>query len=111
MEFRTLLENKAAQYIDREVQVISRWEPTSQICSCCGFRWGKLDLSVRTVKCVSCGTAHNRDHNAAKNIESSGRRMSEDKGASRVHKPTVSVAMPIEALSQPYEGEQLCLSF
>ena len=109
-EFRTLLESKAAQYMNREVQVISRWEPTSQVCSCCGFRWGKLDLSVRSVKCISCGATHDRDQNAAKNIERSGRRMSEDKGVLRAHQSTLAVAMPVEALSQPYQGEQRCLS-
>ena len=29
-EFRTMLESKAAQYVNRTVNVISRWEPTSQ---------------------------------------------------------------------------------
>lgn len=69
--FRTLLEGKAAKY-DRTLAVISRWEPTSQVCSDCGFKWGKLDLRVRTVTCVSCGSIHDRDENAAKNIEQVG---------------------------------------
>ena len=69
--FRTLLEGKAAKY-DRTLTVISRWEPTSQVCSDCGFRWGKLDLKVRTVTCVSCGSEHDRDENAAKNIQKVG---------------------------------------
>lgn len=107
-EFRTMLESKAAQYINRRVSVVSRWEPTSQTCSCCGFRWGKLSLSVRSVRCISCGTQHDRDQNAANNIEQSGRSMSDSKGASRAHKSTVTVAMPCEALSQPC-GVQLSL--
>ena len=69
--FRTLLEGKATKY-DRTLAVISRWEPTSQVCSDCGFKWGKLDLKVRTVTCVSCGSIHDRDENAAKNIEQVG---------------------------------------
>jgi hypothetical protein len=36
-----------AERFNRELQVISRWQPTSQYCSACGFKWGKLDLSVR----------------------------------------------------------------
>ncbi|MEO0768812.1 MAG: transposase [Cyanobacteria bacterium J06634_6] len=107
-EFRTMLESKATQYINRSVSVVSRWEPTSQSCSCCGFQWGKLSLSVRSVRCISCGAQHDRDQNAAKNIEQSGRCMSDTKGASRAHKSTVSVAMPVEALSQPC-GVQLSL--
>ena len=35
----------------RDFIVISGWEPTSQICSCCGFKGGKLDLSIREWEC------------------------------------------------------------
>jgi len=70
-EFRVFCEAKAAKF-GRQFTVISRWEPTSQICSDCGFRWGKLDLKVRAVTCVSCGSEHDRDENAAKNIEKVG---------------------------------------
>jgi len=35
---RQLLEFKAAKYL-RELRVIDRWEPTSQVCSSCGYRW------------------------------------------------------------------------
>lgn len=70
-EFRTLCEAKCEKYL-REFVVINRWEPTSQICSDCGFKWGKIDLSVRTIQCLSCGTIQDRDINAAKNIEKVG---------------------------------------
>ncbi|NEO99826.1 MAG: IS200/IS605 family element transposase accessory protein TnpB [Symploca sp. SIO2E9] len=66
-QFRTYLEGKAEKY-SREFRVISRWEPTSQTCSCCGFRGGKLDLCVRNWTCLNCGTTHDRDVNAARNI-------------------------------------------
>ena len=65
--FRTLLEYKAERY-GREVRVISPWEPTSQRCSECGHTDGKKPLSVRTWTCAACGSAHDRDINAAKNI-------------------------------------------
>lgn len=67
--FRQMCEAKAQRFADRTVSVISRWEPTSQTCSDCGFRWGKLDLSVRSILCVNCGTEQDRDQNAAKNID------------------------------------------
>ncbi|MGQ4647157.1 RNA-guided endonuclease TnpB family protein [Lyngbya aestuarii] len=67
-QFRTYLEGKTEKY-GRELQVISRWEPTSQRCSCCGFRGGKKDLSVRTWTCLNCETTHDRDINAAANIK------------------------------------------
>jgi putative transposase len=47
-EFRTLCEAKSEKF-GREFKVISRWEPTSQVCSDCGFNWGKIDLSIRSV--------------------------------------------------------------
>jgi len=70
-EFRILCEAKSEK-LNREFRVISRWEPTSQICSCCGYRWGKIDLCVRSVLCLNCGTEHDRDENASKNIEMVG---------------------------------------
>ncbi|HBK98485.1 MAG TPA: transposase [Microcoleaceae bacterium UBA10368] len=70
-EFRTLCEAKSEKF-GREFRVISRWEPTSQICSNCGFRWGKLDLKIRSVQCLNCGIEHDRDENAAKNINKVG---------------------------------------
>ncbi len=70
-EFRTLCEGKSEK-LGRQFIVIDRWEPTSQICSDCGFKWGKLDLSIRSVQCLNCGTEQDRDSNAARNIEKVG---------------------------------------
>ena len=70
-EFRTLCEAKCDKY-GRNFRVIDRWEPTSQTCSECGFRWGKLDLKIRELICLNCGTHHDRDTNASKNIEKVG---------------------------------------
>ncbi|MEM7552786.1 MAG: transposase [Cyanobacteria bacterium P01_A01_bin.84] len=70
-EFRTLCEAKSEK-LSRDFRVISRWEPTSQVCSECGYKWGKIDLKVRTVQCLNCGTEHDRDENASKNINKVG---------------------------------------
>lgn len=70
-EFRNFCEAKSEKF-NREFRVIDRWQPTSQICSCCGFRWGKIDLSVRSILCLSCGTEQERDENASRNIEMVG---------------------------------------
>ncbi len=70
-EFRVLCEAKSEK-LDRTFHAINKWEPTSQICSDCGFKWGKLDLSIRSVLCLNCGTEQDRDENAAKNIEMVG---------------------------------------
>ncbi|CAD5974719.1 RNA-guided endonuclease InsQ/TnpB family protein [Planktothrix agardhii] len=65
--FRTMLEAKSLMY-GRDFRVINRWTPTSQTCSCCGFKGGKKELNVREWICLNCGTFHDRDINAAVNI-------------------------------------------
>ena len=70
-QFRVFCEAKSDKF-GREFRVISRWEPTSQLCSECGFKWGKLALSIRELICMNCGTHHDRDANAAKNIKKVG---------------------------------------
>nr|WP_293093255.1 RNA-guided endonuclease TnpB family protein [Okeania sp. SIO2F4] len=66
-KFRILTEAKCEKY-GKEFRVIDRWEPTSQKCSCCGFKGGKKELNVREWTCLSCGAHHDRDINAAVNI-------------------------------------------
>ena len=106
-QFRSLLEAKAAKY-GREVQVINRWEPTSQRCSCCGFRGGKLDLAVRQWQCLQCGTVHDRDINAAINIKVAGGQSETENGRGGGRKSTHSVAASGEA-STHLEVKQLSL--
>ncbi|GHF01948.1 transposase [Streptomyces spiralis] len=65
-EFRSMLEYKA-QWYGREVIAIDRWFPSSKLCSVCGTLRDKMPLSVREWTC-DCGTTHDRDVNAAKNI-------------------------------------------
>jgi putative transposase len=94
-QFRALSEAKCDKF-GREFRVISRWEPTSQVCSECGFRWGKLDLSVREVVCLNCGANHDRDGNAAKNIEKVGMGNRHDSKRTQRESQTTSVASPGE---------------
>jgi putative transposase len=70
-EFRSLLEYKAAWY-GREVVVVDRFLPSSRLCSTCGALQEKMPLHVRTWTC-DCGTVHDRDVNAAKNLLAAGR--------------------------------------
>ena len=107
-EFRTMLESKALQYVNRAVNIISRWEPTSQVCSECGFKWGKLDLSIRSILCISCGTEHDRDKNAARNIDIVGAGLAHDSKRTQRARQTSLLAMPVEALSHKVE-QQLSL--
>ena len=106
-QFRTFLEGKAEKY-GREFRIINRWQPTSQICSCCGFRGGKLDLSIREWQCLNCETTHDRDHNAAINILVAGGQSETLNGRGGKHKTTVKVAAACET-STHFKPMQLSL--
>ncbi|TGA97134.1 transposase [Sporolactobacillus shoreae] len=66
-ELRRLLIYKCAWY-GKELKLVNPYK-TSQICSTCGHDDGKKPLNVREWTCPQCGTHHDRDVNAAKNIE------------------------------------------
>jgi len=70
-EFRRQLEYKCERY-GRRLVVIDRWYPSSKTCSACGHLLADLSLSARHWRCPSCGTRHDRDINAAKNILAAG---------------------------------------
>jgi putative transposase len=67
-----LIEEKCQQH-GRYFAKIGRFEPTSQVCSACGAKDGPKPLAVREWQCGSCGTVHDRDVNAARNILAAGR--------------------------------------
>jgi IS605 OrfB family transposase len=70
-QFTAMLEYKAKLYGRRLVKV-DPWFPSSQVCSVCGHRDGPKPLQVRTWACPGCGTTHDRDLNAARNVLAAG---------------------------------------
>ena len=74
--FRSMLRYKTAmRHGARFIEVNERY--STQTCSCCGSRAGSprgfKGLRVRGWDCLHCGSSHDRDVNAARNILASGR--------------------------------------
>ncbi|MFE5119520.1 RNA-guided endonuclease InsQ/TnpB family protein [Streptomyces sp. NPDC056669] len=69
-DLRMMLEYKCAWY-GRELVTVDRWFPSSKLCGACGTVREKLPLNVREWTC-DCGTVHDRDVNAARNILAAG---------------------------------------
>lgn len=57
-----------SSFAGRTYHRISRFYPSSKTCSSCDYKLEKLDLGTREWQCPNCGTHHDRDINAAKNI-------------------------------------------
>jgi putative transposase len=96
--FVSMLEYKAKLY-GREFRKIGRFEPTSQVCSACGVKDGPKPLSVREWTCQECGTVHDRDVNAARNIAALGRREALNARGGQV-RPAETLAQAEEAGSR-----------
>lgn len=60
------------EWYGRKLIEVNRWFPSSRTCSVCGERNDGL-RSEETWICPVCGTRHDRDLNAARNLEAYGR--------------------------------------
>jgi putative transposase len=52
-----------------ELVIVNRFFPSSKLCSDCGHKMDEFDLSIREWICPECGVVHDRDLNAAQNLE------------------------------------------
>ena len=66
--FKSILVDKAFNN-GKQVIFVDRFYPSSKTCSSCGTINKSLKLSDREWVCTECGTYHNRDFNAALNLE------------------------------------------
>jgi putative transposase len=65
-----MLDYKCRWY-GKRLAVIDRWYPSSKTCNHCGYVYKELGDKDRWT-CPSCGTHHDRDLNAARNILNEG---------------------------------------
>ena len=89
-EFLRQLQYKARWY-GRTLVTVDRWFPSSKRCSDCGHIAAVMPLAVRAWTCASCGSDHDRDLNAARNVLAAGL-------AASAHGEAVSpagIAMPV----------------
>ena len=69
--FVRMLEYKSTWY-GRTLVRIDKWYPSSKRCAACGHVLNSLPLDTRHWTCPECGSAHDRDVNAAQNILAAG---------------------------------------
>ncbi|WP_373463359.1 zinc ribbon domain-containing protein [Streptomyces sp. B4I13] len=88
--FVRMLKCKAVRH-GRTFAKVDRAFPSSQVCSACGFRDGPKPVHVREWTGGACGTRHDRDHNAARNVLFEGRCIVAAGGAETLNACGVSV--------------------
>ena len=67
-----MIKYKSEWYGKKFIQ-IDRFYPSSQKCNICNYQYTNLTLATRKWTCPICGTKHQRDINAAKNILKQGK--------------------------------------
>lgn len=68
-----------SNWSNRYIIEIGRYFASSKLCHCCGYKNNELTLKDREWICQKCGAKHNRDFNAAINIENEGIKLYKNK--------------------------------
>ncbi|MGK7915503.1 MAG: RNA-guided endonuclease InsQ/TnpB family protein [Prochloraceae cyanobacterium] len=68
------------EHEDKRLVEIDKWFASSKTCSNCLYQIDNLPLDIREWTCPSCGTCHDRDENASKNIRAEGIRILQSEG-------------------------------
>ena len=95
-EFRRQLTYKSGRY-GTQIVLADRWYPSSKLCSGCGTRNAELALGDRTWTCPGCGARHDRDVNAAINLQ----RLATGALAARTALPEASQAVTRDTAAGP----------
>ena len=114
--FRQMIEYKTAR-AGPHLIVTGRWYPSSKTCSACGHLLAELSLKTRHWRCPSCGTRHDRDISAAKNILAAGLAVGTDganacgadvrhSGSSRVQSAVKQEPQPVRAGIPVLQGRE-----
>ena len=105
-EFRSMLTYKASRY-GRTMVVVNRWYPSSKTCSACGHLLATLSLGTRRWACPGCGTLHDRDINAAKNILAVGLAVARTGNACGDGVSRQGSALPLSLMNQEFQPEKV----
>jgi len=72
--FLQKVEFVCSQHSNKFFGKIDKWFPSTKLCFDCGYKNNNLTLKDRCWTCPDCNHQHDRDTNAAKNIEKEGAR-------------------------------------
>ena len=72
--FRVLVKYKLER-IGKYYILVDKWFASTKLCSVCNNKNDKITLATQEWDCPHCGAHHNRDYNAAINIQREGKRL------------------------------------